>query len=274
LFGATGARNFIRNQEDKPMKMLALTALSLIATTPAIAHEGMDHSAHAKMASPITAALADPARPAKQREADTRRSPEKLIAFANIKPGQTVVDYVMGGGYWSHIIAGVVGPKGKVYGFQPTEFVAYRAAYGTEQDDVVKARKNVTPIRSGFAAPAIPGKVDAIITVQNYHDLYLKPFPADTGPKARAALFAMLKPGGTLVIVDHSAKAGSDIGVADSLHRIDPAIVRKELEAAGFVFDGELDTWRNPADPMTANVFDPAIRGKTDQFAYRFKKPK
>jgi predicted methyltransferase len=256
------------------VKSHALAALSLIIAAPAFAHNGEDHSAHAKPTAPIAAALADPARPETQRAQDAKRYPEKLIAFANIAPGQTVVDYVMGGGYWSHIIAGVVGPTGKVYGFQPTEFVAYRAAYGTEQDDVAKARANVMPVRSPFAAPAIPGQVDAIVTVQNYHDLYLKPFPADTGPKARAALFAMLKPGGTLVIVDHTAKAGSDIGVADSLHRIDPASVRKELEATGFVFDGELDTWRNPADPMTANVFDPAIRGKTDQFAYRFKKPK
>jgi predicted methyltransferase len=256
------------------MKNLSLVALSLAVAAPAFAHEGHDHSKSASRVTGIAAALADPARPEKHRAADATRTPEKLIAFANVKPGQTIVDFVMGGGYWTHILSGVVGPKGKVYGFQPTEFVAFRAAYGTEQDDVVKLRKNVTPVRTAFAAPSIPGKVDAIITVQNYHDLYLKPFPEGTGAKANAALFAMLKPGGTLVIVDHSAKAGSDLGVADSLHRIDPATARKQLEAAGFVFDGELDTWRNAADPMTANVFDPAIRGKTDQFAYRFRKPK
>lgn len=255
------------------MKRLALAALSLFAAGPVLAHNGEDHSAHAKSTAPMAAALADPARPASHRAQDASRHPDKLIAFADVKPGQTVVDFVMGGGYWTHIMAGVVGPQGKVYGFQPTEFVAYRAAYGTEQDDVAKARANVMPVRSPFAAPAIPAQVDAIITVQNYHDLYLKPFPADTGPKARAALYAMLKPGGTLVVVDHTAKSGSDIGVADSLHRIDPAIVRKELESAGFIFDGELNAWRNAADPMTANVFEPAIRGKSDQFAYRFKKP-
>ena len=92
-------------------------------------------------------------------------------------------------------------------------------------------------------------------------------------PAFNKALFEALKPGGLLVVVDHTAPAGAPIEVADSLHRIDPAIVRKELEAAGFEFVAESDAVRNPADPKTANVFDPSIRGKTDQFVFKFRKP-
>jgi predicted methyltransferase len=234
---------------------LIAATLALMLCTPTLARESADQTR-------MTDALADPARPTEQRARDGARQPEKLIGFAQIKPGDTVVDFVMGGGYWTHILASV-GPKGVVYAFQPLEFVGFRAAYGTEQDAVAKVRSNVRPVRSGFGAPDISGPVDAIITVQNYHDMHLKPFPADTAQKANAKLFAMLKRGGTLVVVDHVAASGSGLEAANALHRIDPAIVRQELEA-----------WRNAADPHTASAFDPAMRGKTDQFAYRFHKPK
>ncbi len=223
---------------------------------------------------PVAAALADPARPAADKARDAARKPAELIRFAGIKPGQKVVDFVMGGGYLTRVIAGTVGPKGVVYAFQPSEFVAFRAQYGTEQDDVAKALANVKPVRTAFAAPAIPEPVDVIVTVQNYHDLFLAPFPADTASKATTALFKALKPGGALIVVDHVAAAGSGREAPDKLHRIDPALARAEIEKAGFKFDGELNIWRQRGDPHTANVFDPAIRGRTDQFAYRFRKPR
>jgi predicted methyltransferase len=249
------------------MKFLLSSAIALALAVPV-------QAAHHEKQTPVAAALADPARPEADRARDAARKPADLIAFAGIKPGQRVVDFVMGGGYWTHILAGVVGPKGVVYAFQPTEFVTFRAAYGTEQDTVAKARANVRPLRSPFAAPEIATPVDAIITVQNYHDLHLAPFPKDTASRAGAALFKALKRGGTLVVVDHVAATGSGLEAPDKLHRIDPAIVRSELEAAGFRYDGELNSWRDATDPHTTNVFDPSIRGKTDQFAYRFRKPK
>ena len=249
------------------MKASLLVALSLVSCLPVVARE-------AAVPVRVATALADPARPADQRARDAARHPEKLLAFARIKPGDTVVDFVMGGGYWSHILASFVGPKGVVYAFQPLEFTKFRAAYATEQDAVAQAHANVRPVRTAFGAPEIAGPVDAIITVQNYHDMHLKPFPADTAAKANAKLFSMLKRGGTLVVIDHVAATGSGLEAANALHRIDPAIVRQELEEAGFRFDGELDTWRNPADPHTASAFDASMRGKTDQFAYRFRKPR
>ena len=220
------------------------------------------------------AALADTARPEAQRARDAARKPAELLAFAGIKPGQTVADYIMGGGYLTHILAGAVGPKGKVYAFQPVEFVSYQAAYGTEQDAVAAARANVTPLRTLISDFALPEPADVIIAVQNFHDLYLKPMPAGTPDKGIAALYRALKPGGTLIVVDHVAADGTGSSAADTLHRIDPAFTRATLEKAGFRFDGELEIWRTTGDPHNANVFDPAIRGKTDQFAYRFRKPK
>jgi predicted methyltransferase len=231
-------------------------------------------SAPAKKADAYAEALASPTRTDKDRAADAARKPAELLRFAKVKRGQKVADFIMGGGYVTRILSAAVGPKGKVYAYQPAEFIAFRAAYGTEQDDVAKGHANVVPVRPSLSAFALPERVDTIITVQNFHDLYLKPMPAGTADKAIAALYASLKPGGTLIVVDHVALPGTGIVAADTVHRIDPAFARAEIEKAGFRFDGALTAWQQRADPHTDNVFNPAIRGKTDQFAFRFRKPK
>ena len=219
------------------------------------------------------AALADPARPAADRERDAVRKPADLLAFAQIAPGEQVGDFVMGGGYVTRLLAAAVGPAGRVYAFQPAEFIAFKKQYGDDQAAVDAAYPNVDAVAGPFAAPAFPVPLDTIITVQNFHDLYLKPFPEGTGDKASAALFAALKPGGTLVVVDHSAADGSGTTLSDSLHRIDKDAVVATLTKAGFKLEAENDLYRRPADPRSANVFDKEIRGKTDQFALRFRKP-
>lgn len=247
-------------------KSIVLAAVLLGVSMPATAGP-----AGAKI---YAAALADSKRPEADKARDAARKPAELLAFARVKRGQKVADYIMGGGYLTHVLAAAVGPKGTVYAFQPVEFVTYRAQYGTEQDQLAAARSNVKPLRTLISDFALPEKADVIITVQNFHDLYLKPMPAGTPEKGIAALYAALKPGGTLVVVDHAAAAGTGSSAADSIHRIDPAFTRATLEKAGFRFDGELAAWRNADDPQTANVFGPDIRGKTDQFAYRFRKPK
>ena len=221
-----------------------------------------------------TAALADPARPEADRNRDAVRKPAELLAFAGIRPGQKVGDFVMGGGYLTRILSAAVGPTGHVYAFQPAEFVAFQASYGENLRTVDAAYDNVTGLEGPFAAPSFPHDLDVIVTVQNFHDLYLRPFPAGTGPRAAAALFGALKPGGTLVVVDHSAPAGTGTRDADTLHRIDREAVVQVLREAGFVLDGESDLYRNAADTRTVNVFDPAIRGHTDQFVLRFRKPR
>ena len=249
------------------IRSLALSLLVVAATGPLAAQTTppatIDYSA----------ALSDPARPAADRERDAARKPADLLAFAQIAPGEQVGDFVMGGGYVTRLLAAAVGPAGRVYAFQPAEFIAFKKQYADDQAAVDAAYANVDAVAGPFAAPAFPVPLDTIITVQNFHDLYLKPFPAGTGDKASAALFAALKPGGTLVVVDHSAAKGSGTTLSDSLHRIDKAAVVAALTKAGFKLEAESDLYARPDDPRTANVFAPAIRGKTDQFALRFRKP-
>jgi predicted methyltransferase len=222
----------------------------------------------------ITAALADKARPEADVTRDAQRHPGEMLAFAGVKPGDKVADFMMGGGYFTDILSPAVGPKGKVYAYQSAEFIAFRAAYGEEQKKAVAGRDNVLPLTAPLSAVGLPEGLDLVLTVQNYHDLHLKPFPAGTAAGVNAQVFKALKPGGVYLVVDHAALPGAPIETADKLHRIDPAIVKQEVTTAGFKFEGESPLLRNPADPHTALVFDPSIRGKTDQFVYKFRKPK
>lgn len=225
-----------------------------------------------RTAADYTAALA--MRPAADRERDAARKPAELLAFAQIAPGETVGDYIMGGGYFTRVLSAAVGEDGKIYAFQPNEFIAFRADYAKEQDQTVAGLTNAQGIRGSIAEPPFLEPLDTIVTIQNFHDLYLKPFPEGTAAKASAALFRALKPGGTLVVVDHAANPGAGVEAADKLHRIDKAMVVEALTAAGFRLEAESPLFAMPSDPRTALVFEPAIRGKTDQFALRFRKPR
>lgn len=239
-----------------------------------------DETASEYSADQYRSAIADIARPATDREQDAARKPGELLAFAQIDPGENVGDYIMGGGYLTRLLATAVGFEGKVYAFQPDEFIAFRPEYATEQDQAVAPYADeegnpvrVVPLRGPVTAPPFPEPLDTIVTVMNLHDLYIGAMPEGTGEKAIAALYAALKPGGTLVVVDHSATDGSGTNDADMLHRIDPQAALAALTKAGFVLEAESELYRHPDDPRTANVFDPAIRGKTDQFALRLRKP-
>jgi len=222
----------------------------------------------------ITAALADKSRPEADVKRDAARRPGEMLAFAGVKPGDKVADFMMGGGYFTAILSPAVGTTGKVYAYQSAEFIAFRAAYGDEQKKAAEGRANVVPLTAPLSAVGLPDGLDLVLTVQNYHDMHLKPFPAGTAASVNAQVFKALKPGGVYLVVDHAAAAGAPLTVADTLHRIDPAIVKQEVQAAGFKFEGESDVLKDPADDHTANVFSPAIRGKTDQFIYKFRKPK
>jgi predicted methyltransferase len=219
-------------------------------------------------------ALADPGRKA-DSVADSRRKPSELIAFARVKPGDKVLDLIPGSGYWTRIFSKTVGPEGKVYAVWPQ-------AYSSEASgDVAKLRalstdpgygNIVTEIQPTVTLTA-PEPVDVVWTSQNYHD-YPDKFMGQNDPSVlNNAVFKILKPGGTYVIIDHVAKAGTGLADTDTLHRIDPAIVRKQVEAAGFKFAGESDVLINPDDPLDIPVFDKSIRGHTSQFAYKFVKP-
>lgn len=248
-----------------------LAAVLAAATLGFGAAFGPGAAAAAEVPANIAAALADKGRPEADVRRDAARHPGELLAWAGVKPGDRVVDFIMGGGYFSRILSAAVGPTGHVWAFQPAEFIKFRAAYAQEQKSVADAYANVTPITAAFGELRLPDQVDLVLTVQNYHDLHLKPFAPDNAARMNAEIFRALKPGGTYVVVDHVGPEGAD--TPDRLHRIDPAQVRKEVEAAGFRLVGESDLLRAKDDPHTASVFDPSIRGRTDQFAFKFTKP-
>jgi predicted methyltransferase len=248
------------------MKLLVATALLALVTPFAAQAQTVPAN--------ITAALADPARPADERARDAARHSGEILALAGIKPGDKVADFLMGGGFWTRILSPAVGPTGHVYAFQASEFISFRAAYATEQDAAVKGYANVTPVRMSLGQVAFAEPLDAIVTVQNYHDLHLKQAPPGAAAYIAGRLFAALKPGGVLLVVDHVANTDPGFAAPDALHRIDPAAARAELESVGFKFEAESPLLRNPADAHTANVFTPEIRGKTDQFVHLYRKPK
>ena len=213
--------------------------------------------------------MADSGRPAADVARDASRKPTEMLVFAGLKPGETVLEVLPGGGYFTRLISKAVGPKGHVYAGAPAGKM--QEAASAIAGDPAYANVSVVGL-DVLATNALP-PLDLIWTSQNYHDLHLTRVHQD--PVAIDKLwFSKLKPGGALIIIDHVALPGAPVvATADTLHRIDPAAARSEVESAGFVFDGQSDALRNPADPHTANVFDPSIRGKTDQFAYKFRKP-
>jgi predicted methyltransferase len=221
---------------------------------------------------PIAAAVADAHRPAADTARDGARKPAEMLAFAGVKPGDQVLEILPGGGYFTRLLSKAVGPKGHVWTAvpDPKSKFAEPAAAAIAADP---AYGNVSVITIGPAAMTALPPLDMIWTSQNYHDLHLSEVHTDVAALDKLWL-GILKPGGTLLVIDHAALPGSPaVATADKLHRIDPAVVRQEVEGAGFKFDGQSDALRNPADPHTAIVFDPSIRGRTDQFAFRFRKP-
>lgn len=243
---------------------------TLLAAAAALAFVGV---AHAAPGPHVTAAVADAGRPADDVKRDADRKPAEMLEFAGVKPGSVVAEFSPGRGYFTRIFAKAVGPKGKVYAIinpppanapnpPPIMAVAADPAYG-----------NIEVVSTGYMTFTLPQKADVVWTSQNFHDLYARQRNFDV-PKIMKQLFEATKPGGTFIVLDHSAVAGSPIDPDDKLHRIDPANVRKEVEAAGFKYEGESKVLASPADDRTKPVFDPSLRGHTDQFILKFRKPK
>jgi predicted methyltransferase len=220
-------------------------------------------------------ALADPGRSDQRQAADARRKPGPLIALAGVKPGDKVLDLIPGNGYWTRIFSKIVGSEGKVYAVWPQAYA--RTAMGNvatlRQLSADKYYGNiVTQIQPSTTLTA-PEPLDVVWTSQNFHD-YPDEFMGKGDPAALARdAFKILKPGGTFMIVDHVAGRGRGLLDTDTLHRIDPAVVREIVEGAGFHFAGQSGVLINPKDPLDIPVFDRSIRGHTSQFAYKFVKP-
>ena len=235
------------------------------------------YAAH-KPATPayVTAALADTGRPATERDLDAARLPAEMIAFAGIKPGSRVMDVMPGGGYFTHIFAKVVGDKGYVYAFTPSELdpMIQKRFPGSDPKKQFAAYSNVSVIHAPANSLTAPESLDVVWTAQNYHDMH-DPFMAPSDLAViNKAIFNVLKPGGVYIVLDHAAPDGSGLASTNTTHRIDEAVVKKEVLAAGFKLVGESRVLRNPKDPRDKLVFDPSIRHHTDQFILKFMKPR
>ena len=197
------------------------------------------------------------------------KAPE-VIAFIGVKPGNKVADII--GGRLTRLLADAVGPTGTVYAVETAEVVKAHPEVLELMSVAAAGAPNIVVSADPISKP-LPQGLDIVFIRQNYHDLYDKFMgPADV-PAFNRAVYAALKPGGVYVVLDHAASARSGIGATETLHRIDPARVKADVLAAGFRWDGESKILANRADDHSKIVFDPSIRGKTDQFLYRFRKP-
>jgi len=248
--------------------------LSLLAAMAALGATIGARAQDETIPAPIAAAVAAKDRPRADIDRDAARKPAELLAFAGVKPSDKVADVMPGQGYFTRIFSAVVGPGGHVYAIIPTELaqVAPKIVDAIKTLAADPAYANVTALIEPTAELGAPEHLDLAWTSDNYHDLYGF-FGADRAAAFDAAVFRMLKPGGVFIVIDHAAAPGADGASGRTLHRIDPAIVRAQVLAAGFKFEAESLALRNPADPHTATVFSPEIRGHTDQFVLKFRKP-
>ncbi len=256
-----------------PTPAARLTACCLLLLTSAAAADPRPNT----VTSPIAAALADPDRPPEQTAADAARHPGALLAFAGVTRGAHVADFMSGGAYFTRLFSRVVGPGGRVYAFLPEEQLrncAPAETAGTRLIEHDTRYANVTVLTAPVAEFRAPEPLDLVWTSLNFHDLYDSFMgPADV-PRVLHALYAALRPGGVLVVVDHAAQAGSGTRDTETLHRIDPAVIVSAAEAAGFRLEARSAVLRNRADAHTLRVFDPAIRWHTDQAVLKFRKPR
>ena len=202
----------------------------------------------------------------------------ELIRFARVDAGYTVIDVYPGEGDWTRLFSDIVGPKGRVYSFVPAEVAHFKNdPVGRMRTLAAEpGRENVEAVSADLIAmPKVTQPADVLWLHLFYHDLHTPLMQARgaTAAHFNRVVYEQLKPGGYYVIVDHAAAVGQGASDAQSLHRIEPASVRKEVEAAGFVLDAESILLANQNDPHSVKVFDPAVKGETDRFVYRFAKP-
>ena len=249
-------------------KLFSITAAMALAlgATPASAQ------------STVAAAVANTsARSADNVKLDESRKPAEVLKFLGLKPGMRVSDPFGGNLYWAEITAPIVGPKGRVSIWQPTQF--YRQK-GYDNFTAFKAKQpNVWMRVSPFEMPDFPANAyDFMLINLDYHDVYWE--SAKNGitrmdpDQWLKSVFAAMKPGAVVGIIDHVGNPGDTRATVEKYHRIDPAVVKADFKRAGFKLEAESDMLRNPADDHSLNVFDPKIRGKTDRFVLKFRKPK
>jgi predicted methyltransferase len=271
----------------RSIRILGLLATAVITSGAALAADNMTVPDY------IRSAVADAARPAADTARDRYRLPAESVAFSGMKPGDKVVDLLPGRGYFTRIFAKVVGPKGHVYAVQgpprppgppPAAGAPPAAGMGAggpppggppSVDELAKEATYggaITSTRQDLTALKVPEPVDVVWTSLNYHDLANPQRNTDRAAMNKA-IFSALKPGGVYMVIDHAAPAGAGDSMTGTLHRVEGAFVRKEVEAAGFVFEASSDILRNPADTYTQRLDGDTIPTQSDKFVYRFRKP-
>ncbi len=258
-------------------KIIALLTLASVLT-------GCDRPASEPAAAAVveaemtiyTGAVNSATRPEADRDSDAGRQPEAVLELFGIQRGDVVLEMWAGSGYYTELLAHVVGESGKVIahtnspilGFSGEAHAMRHADNRLPNTEVLLAENNTLELEAD--------RFDAVTIVLNYHDLYWSSeeygWELIDVPAFLAELYKGMKPGGALGIVDHQAVGGSPAETGNTLHRIDSAIVIAEIESAGFVLDGESNVLANPEDDHTKGVFDPEIRGKTDRYVLRFRK--
>lgn len=238
---------------------LAMTALATAASIPAY----------------ITAAVNSPSRPDKDRERDVNRKPAEVIAFAGIKPGQRVGEIMPGGGYFSRLFCQIVGPSGHLYTVSVNRAIKRDPPppdAATPAAPPPNPCTNITAASVDAAEFKLPDNLDVVWTSENYHDLHNAMFGKPDMKVLDQAIFDALKPGGVFIVEDHAAAAGSGARDTDTLHRIDPELVKQELTSVGFVFAGRSDVLHNADDAHDTKVFE--LKGHSDKFLFKFRKPR
>jgi predicted methyltransferase len=272
--------SFAHRRKEQGLQRISLQVMAVALAASALAFGPNAFAAGTTLpgVSPaLAAAVADSSRPDSDTKQDADRKPAQTLAFSGVKPGDQVADYVADTGYFTRLFSGVVGAKGHVYAVEPTAFFRFKTfpAAVAELQGYAVAHPNVTvTTAAALEGLRFPEKLDLFWISRNYHDLHDKFMgPVDAGAFNRA-VYKALKPGGVYVVLDHSAAPGAPADVTETLHRIESSTVRREVEAVGFKFDSKSSILANPADPRTARVFDQTIRGHTDQFILKFRKPK
>ncbi|MBV9528691.1 methyltransferase [Sphingomonas sp.] len=239
---------------------VCLSAPLSIAAAPATLH------------SVIARAVGDSARPADQRKVDGLRKPADTLAFSGVRPGMTVGEFYPGGGYFTRMLSDVVGSAGHVYA---VENQGWKGAVKANADMLGEGRwKNVSVDTRPFGTVDFPKPLDLAWVTQNYHDLKIAQYGKVDTLAFDRAVFKALKPGGTFFILDHQGLPGLTDEQIAKVHRIDKAVVIREVTAAGFKLVAEGRFLHRPADDHRKSIFDKSIQGHTDQYALRFVKPR
>ena len=257
--------------------LVTVLALALGWPVPQARSEVVETATPAPQES-IAASIDDSRRPAADREQDAVRKPAEILAMLDVEPGMHVMDAFSAGGYYTELLSRLVGPKGEVIAYNNPPYAKF-AAKGIAARYADDRLPNVRQVTAEVDELELaPHSLDAALFVMSYHDMYWRPADGSwerTDPmQMLRKLHAAMKVGGVVVVQDHVAAPGGDVTeVVDKLHRIDPAIVKRDFKAAGFALEAESDALAHPDDDHTLGVFDPKIRGRTDQFVMKFRRP-